>query len=257
METPAEPPTASRGRMVTARILVVLGAVLAVLSLLAGFIRFQALDTPTVRNTADELISDEVVRDQIAATLVDELFANVDVAAALQERLPPDQQGLAGPIAAGVMELADRARAALARATSRAAALGRHGGVLARTADQGARGRRVGRHHRERRRVPRPAAADRAARGPPRDRRASGAAAAERRRPDQGDRGRPARDRPGRDPVPQGARQLALGRARAPVGRWRLPSPADDGARFSARSRSDRFSRGSSFSSFGSSPATT
>ena len=108
METPAEPPTASRGRMVTARILVVLGAVLAVLSLLAGFIRFQALDTPTVRNTADQLISDKVVRDQIAATLVDELFANVDVAAALEERLPPDQQGLAGPIAAGVMELAQR-----------------------------------------------------------------------------------------------------------------------------------------------------
>ena len=109
MDTPAEPPTASRGRMITARILVALGAVLAVLSLLAGFIRFQALDTPTVRNTADELISDEVVRDQIAATLVDELFTNVDVAAALQERLPPDQQGLAGPIAAGIRELSDRA----------------------------------------------------------------------------------------------------------------------------------------------------
>ena len=71
------------------------------IGLLAGFIRYQALDNETFSDTAAELIANETVRDQIAVTLVESLYTNVDVAAALEERLPPDQQGLAGPIAAG------------------------------------------------------------------------------------------------------------------------------------------------------------
>jgi hypothetical protein len=95
--------------MVVARVLVVLAVLLAVLSLLAGFIRYQALDTDTASETASTLIADDEVREQLAASLVEQLYANVDVAAALEERLPPDQQGLAGPIAGLVRELADRA----------------------------------------------------------------------------------------------------------------------------------------------------
>jgi hypothetical protein len=95
--------------MLLVRILVVLGALFAILSLLAGYIRFQGLDTDTVENSAEELIADPVIRDQIAATLVEQLFANVDVEAALTERLPPEQQGLAGPIAGAVQIGADRA----------------------------------------------------------------------------------------------------------------------------------------------------
>jgi hypothetical protein len=93
--------------MLVARILVVLGALLAIVSLLAGYVRFQGLDTDTVENTAGDLIADPEIRDQIAATLVEQLFANVDVEAALQERLPPDQQGLAGPIAGAIRAGAD------------------------------------------------------------------------------------------------------------------------------------------------------
>jgi hypothetical protein len=95
--------------MLLVRILVVLGALFAILSLLAGYVRFQGLDTDTVENSAEELIADPEIRDQIAATLVEQLFANVDVEAALQERLPPEQQGLAGPIAGAVQIGADRA----------------------------------------------------------------------------------------------------------------------------------------------------
>lgn len=98
----------SMGRMVLVRILVVLGALLAVLALLAGYVRYQALDTDTVEQTAGELIADPEIRDQIAATMVDQLYANVDVEAALEQRLPPDQKALAGPIAAAVRAGADR-----------------------------------------------------------------------------------------------------------------------------------------------------
>ena len=95
--------------MVVARILAVLGVLLALLSLLAGYIRFQGLDTETVSETAGKLIADDEIREQVAASLVDALYANIDVAAALEERLPPDQKGLAGPAAAGLREFSDRA----------------------------------------------------------------------------------------------------------------------------------------------------
>jgi hypothetical protein len=97
------------GRMLVARILVVLGALFAIVSLLAGYVRFQGLDTDTVENTAGDLIADPEIRDQIAATLVDQLFANVDVEAALREQLPPEQQGLAGPVAGAISLGADGA----------------------------------------------------------------------------------------------------------------------------------------------------
>ncbi len=96
-------------RMLAARVLVVLAAIFAVLSLLAGFIRYQALDNETFEDTAAELIANDVIRDQVALTLVEQLYARVDVAASLEERLPPDQQALAAPIAAAARELADRA----------------------------------------------------------------------------------------------------------------------------------------------------
>jgi hypothetical protein len=97
------------GRQLLVRILVILGALFAILSLLAGYIRFQGLDTATVEDTAGQLIADPEVRDVVAATLVEQFYANVDVEAALRERLPPDQRGLAGPISGAVRVGLDRA----------------------------------------------------------------------------------------------------------------------------------------------------
>jgi hypothetical protein len=87
------------GRMLLARTLVVIGALLAVVSLLAAYVRFEALDTDNVEATAGELIADDAIRNQVAASLVDQLFNNVDVEAALSQRLPEQQKGLAGPVA--------------------------------------------------------------------------------------------------------------------------------------------------------------
>ena len=95
-------------RRIVARALVVLGVVVAAIAILAGYLRWQAFDEDTFRNTASELIANDAVRNEIAATTVEALFGNVDVQADLAERLPADQQPLAGPIAAGIRELADR-----------------------------------------------------------------------------------------------------------------------------------------------------
>jgi hypothetical protein len=98
-------------RLVVARILVVLGVVLLVVTILAGYLRWQAFDNDTFDETASELIANDAVRNQVAVTAVEALFNNVDVQAELEQRLPPDQQRLAGPISAGLRELADQVAA--------------------------------------------------------------------------------------------------------------------------------------------------
>ena len=50
-------------RMLIARILVVLATLFAVVGLLAGYVRYQALDNETFSNTAADLIADDEVRD--------------------------------------------------------------------------------------------------------------------------------------------------------------------------------------------------
>ena len=80
-------------RMLIARILVVLATLFAVVGLLAGYVRYQALDNETFSNTAADLIADDEIRDQIGLSLVDALYSNVDVAAALEARLPRGSEG--------------------------------------------------------------------------------------------------------------------------------------------------------------------
>jgi hypothetical protein len=102
-------PPLPRWRLVLARVLVVLGVLLTAVALLAGYLRWQAFDSETFSETSSELIANDAVRDQIAATMVEQLFANVDVAASLEQRLPADQQGLAQPLAGALRALADQA----------------------------------------------------------------------------------------------------------------------------------------------------
>ena len=56
------------------------GVVLVIVSLLANFVRREALDRGTFRDTSQQLIANEDIRNQVAATMVDQLYANVDVA---------------------------------------------------------------------------------------------------------------------------------------------------------------------------------
>ncbi len=116
VSTPQAPPPsakatkqpAGRWRLTAARTLVILAAILAVPAALAGYVRWQALDAETFRGTSEQLIANDTVRNQVAATLVDRLYANANVTQALEQRLPPDQKGLAAPLAAASRVLADR-----------------------------------------------------------------------------------------------------------------------------------------------------
>jgi hypothetical protein len=89
--------------------LIVVGTIVGFFAVFAVWANRQALETDTWVETSGDLLEDEEVRDAVADFLVDTLFTNVDVQAELQAVLPPQAQALAGPVAGGLHELADRA----------------------------------------------------------------------------------------------------------------------------------------------------
>jgi hypothetical protein len=74
---------------------------LALLLLLVGsltvWVKRQALDTDNWVAASSQLLEDDEVRALVAEELVDALFSGPDVEARIQDRLPPQLEGLAGP----------------------------------------------------------------------------------------------------------------------------------------------------------------
>ena len=102
-------PRRSRLLIVAARVLTVLAILLALVGALAFYVEHTALDEQGFETVSREMIENDEIRTQVAAKSVDTLFENVDVEAAIAERLPPGQQGLA-PVLAGLARSgADRA----------------------------------------------------------------------------------------------------------------------------------------------------
>lgn len=96
----------SRARSVGFYVLVVVAALLLLLTSFAVWINRVALNTSVFADTANELIDDPEIRQTVAQRAVDELYANVDVEAAIEERLPEDVKSLAGPSAAALRQAA-------------------------------------------------------------------------------------------------------------------------------------------------------
>jgi hypothetical protein len=96
----------SRGRRRTVKALVILGSVLAFLSVFAIWTERQALDTGDWVSTSGRLLHNSTIRSAVAEYLVDQLYENVDVKRELEEILPGDTKELAGPAAGGLRQVA-------------------------------------------------------------------------------------------------------------------------------------------------------
>jgi hypothetical protein len=104
------------GRRIASRTLVVAGALVAVLAILAIWIGRQALETDQWTQTSSKLLQDPAVQTVLAGYLVDQLYANVDVAGELSAALPPRARPLAAPAAGALRNAAEEvARRALDR----------------------------------------------------------------------------------------------------------------------------------------------
>jgi hypothetical protein len=88
------------------RALVVVGSLLAFLSVFAIWSERQALNTDDWVTTSGHLIQNETIREAVGNYLVDQLYENVDVEKELSEKLPGDTKDLAGPISGGLRQVA-------------------------------------------------------------------------------------------------------------------------------------------------------
>ena len=105
-----------RRRRGAAIALVTLASLLAFVAILGIWVDRQALNTENWTAASSKMLERPVVRNRVADYLVDELYANVDVAAQIRTALPPRAQPLAGPAAGALRNVVERtAREALAR----------------------------------------------------------------------------------------------------------------------------------------------
>jgi len=96
----------SRARRRTVKGLVVLGSVLAFLSVFAIWTERQALNTDDWVDTSGRLIQNDKVRAAVGEYLVDQLYANVNVEQELEDILPGETKQLAGPVSGGLRQVA-------------------------------------------------------------------------------------------------------------------------------------------------------
>src|SRR3954454_19793200 len=108
--TSAPPPAAPAHhahRFVVPALLVV-GTVLAVISIFAVFANRQVLNADNWAETSSQLLASPAVRTQVSDYLVDQVYTNVDVKGQVASALPKRLAPLAGPAANGLRELAEK-----------------------------------------------------------------------------------------------------------------------------------------------------
>jgi hypothetical protein len=87
-------------------VVLVLAGLLLLLSAFAVWINRVALNTEVFTSTSSSLLDNDEIRAAVANRAVDELFANVDVEAEVEQQLPADYKGLSGAATAGLRQAA-------------------------------------------------------------------------------------------------------------------------------------------------------
>jgi uncharacterized membrane protein len=93
----------SRKRRILVWVLVVLATVIALVAILTTWVNRQMLDNTAWNKATTQVIEDPKVQTAIGNFTVNQLYENVDVTAALQQRLPKQLQSLA-PTISGALE---------------------------------------------------------------------------------------------------------------------------------------------------------
>jgi hypothetical protein len=86
--------------------LVVLASVVLLVSMIANWVQTELLDTNQFADSTDEILQNQDVQEQLSIFAVDQLYANVDVQAQIEQRLPSAAQPLAAPVTAATRQLA-------------------------------------------------------------------------------------------------------------------------------------------------------
>jgi hypothetical protein len=89
--------------------------VVLLVSMIANWVQTEVLDSGQFANNTEEILQNKDVQEQLSIFAVDQLYANVNVQAQIQQKLPPPAQPLAAPVTAATRQLATNvAKTALA-----------------------------------------------------------------------------------------------------------------------------------------------
>ncbi len=86
--------------------LVVFASVVLIFSIVANWVQTELLDSGQVATTTEQILEDSDVQQQLSIFTVDQLYANVDVQGAIEQKLPSSVQAFAVPITAATRQLA-------------------------------------------------------------------------------------------------------------------------------------------------------
>ena len=100
--TPPQHAPGRRGRRRLGRTLLVVGAILAPITMTSLFVRNIVLDTDRYVETVSPLGSDPAIRAEAVARITDTLMSAVDVGTVLRDTLPEQLQVIAGPVETAV-----------------------------------------------------------------------------------------------------------------------------------------------------------
>jgi hypothetical protein len=93
-----------RTRTILAWVLFAVGTLVILVGSLTVWVRRQALDTDAWVKTSSQLLEDDDVRAALSVYIVDQLYANAEPQEVLEDQLPDNLQGLAGPIAGALRQ---------------------------------------------------------------------------------------------------------------------------------------------------------
>ena len=93
-----------RTRTILVWVLFALGTLVIFVGSLTVWVKRLALDTDAWVDTSTNLLENDEVREALSVYIVDQLYANADPQGVLEERLPENLQGLAGPIAGALRQ---------------------------------------------------------------------------------------------------------------------------------------------------------
>ncbi len=86
--------------------LVVFASVVLLVSMIANWVQTEVLSSGQLSNQTDEILKNKDVQEQLSIFAVDQLYANVNVQAQIQQKLPSAAQPLAAPVTAATQQLA-------------------------------------------------------------------------------------------------------------------------------------------------------
>ncbi len=109
VETTETTEAPERAHSVLVHVLIVLGAVILLVTTVNVWVDRAALNTDNWVDASDELLADPEVRTAISTYVVDQLYANVNVAEQLTDLLPGDFSRLAGVLASSLQAPATEA----------------------------------------------------------------------------------------------------------------------------------------------------